>query len=111
MLRPRFASAVIGQEQANNVETVDDPKEEALQKNKSMLIFGVFTAARGAAILSSGFVTIALVHEDSTDLAGYGTGTKWRSLMIYTGAAMCAAAFGVFGKLISPSLKIGKSIS
>ena len=121
MLRPRFATAVIGQEQPSgassddfeghaNAENLNQKEiEEARQKNKSMLIFGVFTAARGIAILSSGFVTVSLVHEDSTDLKGYGAGAKWRDLMIYTGVTMCAASFGAIGKVVPPNLKIGKS--
>ena len=72
-----------------------------------MFIFGIFTAARGIAIVSSGFVTEALVNENSTDLTGYGLGTKWRYLMIYTGVTMTVASLGAFGKFVPFDLKIG----
>jgi hypothetical protein len=42
-----------------------------------MLRFGVLTASRGAAIVASGFVTEALVKEESSSISGYGGGTKW----------------------------------
>lgn len=114
MLRPRFAAAVVGDDSTvisvaspedDNIQQDED--EEARQKNKSMFIFGVFTAARGIAIVSSGFVTEALVHNDSKDLKGYGLGTKWRSLMIYTGVTMIVASLGALGKFVPCDLKIG----
>ncbi|KAK2759175.1 hypothetical protein FQN54_003275 [Arachnomyces sp. PD_36] len=113
VLRPRFAAAVIGEDVGNksaeSSESDDppDPEKEARQKNKSMFIFGVFTAARGIAIVTSGFVTEALVLEDSTDLSGYGAGKKWRSLMIYTGVTMIASSLGAFGKFVPHDMKLG----
>lgn len=72
-----------------------------------MLIFGIFTAVRGIAIVSSGFVTEALVLEYSSDLNGYGLGTKWRSLILYTGITMTVASLGALGKFVPFSKKIG----
>lgn len=65
-----------------------------------MLIFGIFTAARGLASLNSGFVTVALVHGTSTDVHDYGTETKWRDLMIYMGVTDYVRTIG---KAVNPS--------
>lgn len=115
VLRPRFAAAVVGDDATVQISSSDtdddaqrvDAEKEARQKNKSMFIFGVFTAARGIAILTSGFVTEALVHDDSSDISGYGAGRKWRDLMIYTGVSMTMASLGAFGKFVPYDRKIG----
>ncbi|KUI59804.1 putative transporter ESBP6 [Cytospora mali] len=101
---PVTAGVHAGQEKAH-AETHQKKKEaEARQKNKSMLIFGVFTAMRGVAIISSGFITVALVHEEG-NLSGWGDGTKWRNLMIYTGVIMTAASLGALAKFVPCDLK------
>ncbi|KAI1078399.1 major facilitator superfamily domain-containing protein [Whalleya microplaca] len=114
VLRPRFAAAVVSNDEtvsstvsSDNDDESQDEHKEVQQKNKSMVIFGVFTAARGIAILTSGFVTVALVNEESTDLNGYGLGTKWRSLILYTGITMATASLGALGKFVPWDLKIG----
>ena len=117
VLRPRIAAAIVGDDQtiasAASLESDEsddasrDEEKEARQKNKFMFIFGVFTAARGIGIVSSGFVTEALVHENSTDLTGYGSGTKWRNLMIFTGVTMIVASLGALGKFVPYDVKIG----
>jgi hypothetical protein len=71
-----------------------------------MLIFGVLTASRGTAIVLSGFVTEALVKEESPSISGYGGGAKWRGLMIYTGVTMAVASFGALGRLVPHDIKI-----
>ncbi|KAI0003114.1 major facilitator superfamily domain-containing protein [Xylariaceae sp. FL0662B] len=111
VLRPRFAAAVIREDATDTVEIPSENDAQSnelkqIDQNKSMLIFGIFTAARGIAILSSGFVTVALVNEESTDLSGYGLGARWRSLMIYTGITMTAASLGALGKFVRHDLKI-----
>jgi hypothetical protein len=118
VLRPRFAAAVVGDDDTSlssnsssddqTQDEMDDAEREVRQKNKSMFIFGVFTAARGIAILSSGFIAVELVNEDSTDLSGYGLGSKWRSLVIFTGVTMIAASAGALGKFVPYDVKIGK---
>lgn len=122
VLRPRFAAAVVGNDETNAAPAssgsssdtatgeneAEDAEKEIRQKNKSMFIFGVFTAARGIAILSSGFIAVELVNEDSTDLSGYGLGSKYRSLIIFTGAVMIVASLGAVGRFVPYHLKIGK---
>lgn len=119
VLRPRFAQAVVGNDGGNKVAsgastsdvdseqgavppqgTADEKEREVRDRNKSMFIFGIFTAVRGIAILSSGFITVGLVHEDSKDLDGYGDGYKWRSLIIYTGVTQIVSALGTAAKFI-----------
>ena len=117
VLRPRIAAAIVGDDQtvasAPSLESDEsddasrDEEKEARQKNKFMFIFGVFTAARGIGIVSSGFVTEALVHENSTDLTGYGSGTKWRNLTVFTGVTMIVASLGALGKFVPYDVKIG----
>ncbi|KAM5465038.1 hypothetical protein MauCBS54593_006671 [Microsporum audouinii] len=112
VLRPRFAAAVVGDDTAaalspEGENTPPDAEKAARLKNKSMLIFGVFTAARGMAIFTSAFVTEALVHEDLRDISGYGAGPKWRDLMVYTGVSMTVASLGAFGKFVRYDWKIG----
>ena len=109
VLRPRFAAAVVDLDRpksptSSTLDLSDEAatEEEARAKNKSMLIFGVFTASRGTAIAVSGFITEALVNEDSTDISGYGAGPKWRGLMIYTGITMTVASLGALGQFVSP---------
>lgn len=119
VLRPRFAAAVVGDDDTSvssrsstdgqaEVDAMDEAEKEVRQKNKSMFIFGVFTAARGIAILSSGFVAVGLVNEDSTDLGGYGLGSKWRNLVIFTGVTMITASAGALGKFVPYDRKIGR---
>lgn len=127
VLRPRFAAAVVGDDaaaaaakktSADTSESETTPpgrvgqqegqaEAEARQRNKSMLIFGVFTAVRGTAILASGFITVALVHEDSEDVSGWGNGRRWRDLMIYTGVIMTASSLGALGKFVPHDRKFG----
>ncbi|ROV93391.1 hypothetical protein VMCG_08398 [Cytospora schulzeri] len=125
VLRPRFAAAVVGEDvtvkqSAEASETEDGTpapvpapghekdavkrEAEARLKNKSMLIFGVFTAVRGTAIIASGFITVALVHEGG-NLSGWGDGAKWRDLMIYTGVIMTASSLGALAKFVPCELK------
>jgi hypothetical protein len=111
VLRPRFAAAVIGDDDARS--SADSEKndsggqgEQTNNKDKSMLIFGVLTASRGVAIVASGFVTEALVKEESSSISGYGGGAKWRDLMVYTGVMMAVASFGALGRLVPHSVKI-----
>ncbi|KAI1321508.1 major facilitator superfamily domain-containing protein [Xylariaceae sp. FL0255] len=108
VLRPRFARAVLGTDgkalpEADSSENLDETI--ARHRNKSMLIFGIFTAARGAAIIASGFIDVTLVRNEYTSLAGYGLGPRWRDLIIFTGVVMTSASFGVFGRWIPHALK------
>ncbi|GAP87174.1 putative MFS general substrate transporter [Rosellinia necatrix] len=108
VLRPRFAAAVIGKDerppiQQSSCEGAEEVKAEAdvaKQRNKSLLIFGIFTAARGIAVVAAGFVSVALVHEDSEDLSGYGLGTRWRGLILYTGITLGVSSFAALGRLV-----------
>ncbi|KAI0550345.1 major facilitator superfamily domain-containing protein [Xylaria curta] len=114
VLRPRFAAAVIGKDrnvapsESSESTMEDEEKEAARQRNKSLLVFGFLTAARGISIVVAGFVSVALVHEDSNDLSGYGLGTKWRSLIIYTGVTLAASSLGALGKFVPFDAKIGR---
>lgn len=128
VLRPRFAAVVVGDDQAANsvgsssssnsqsgdaVEeeagggAVPDADAEARLKNKSMLVFGVFTAVRGTAMLASGFICVGLVHQDVTDLSGWGLGRKRRDLMIYTGVIMTASSLGDLGRFVPYKMRFG----
>ncbi|KAI1750267.1 major facilitator superfamily domain-containing protein [Xylaria castorea] len=71
----------------------------------SILIFGVFTAARGAAIIASGFVAVTLVHAEDASLARYGLGSRWRDLINFTGVVMASASFGALGGFIFHTLR------
>ncbi|KAL1854493.1 hypothetical protein Daus18300_011414 [Diaporthe australafricana] len=119
VLRPRFAQAVVGDNGGNKAasgasapdgeseqgpvppqDAAEEKESEVRDRNKSMFIFGIFTAVRGIAILSSGFITVGLVHQESEDLDGYGHGYKWRSLIIYTGVTQIVSALGTVAKFI-----------
>ncbi|KAG8157997.1 hypothetical protein KVR01_012269 [Diaporthe batatas] len=105
VLRPRFAAAVVGDDQAAAAQknsgdasesetTPGDPaagedsrsEAEARQRNKSMLIFGVFTAVRGTAVLA--------IKEKYSVV---------EALMIYTGVIM----LGALGKFVPHNKRFG----
>ena len=92
VLRPRFAAGIVGH---------DGNKEQ------SLLIFGILTAMRGAAIISSGFVASAQLNESARITSGYGA-HKWLRVIIYTGVMMFAASLGSLGFFVRPTRKIGK---
>ena len=60
-----------------------------------MLIFAILTASRGA---GSGFIMADLV--DTTILkVGYGGGSAWFRLVVYTGTIMLVASLAAIGTL------------
>lgn len=73
VLRPRFAAAIVG--------------NEGEQDRRSLLIFAVLTASRGAAIVGSGFIMADLVDPTGSK-EGYGGGSAWVRLVVYTGTIM-----------------------
>ena len=93
VLRPRFAAGIVGHD--NN-------------KEQSLLIFGILTAMRGAAIIASGFVASAQLHESAKITSGYGA-HKWLRIIIYTGAMMVAASLGSLGFFVRPTIKFGRT--
>lgn len=110
VLRPRFSAAVVGDDATVSSDSESDQsgsdEDEVRKKNKSMFIFGVLTASRGIAIASSGFVTEALVNQDSNDISSYGAGRKWRALMIYTGVTMTVASLGAVAQFVPHHVKL-----
>lgn len=68
VLRPRFATAIVGHDK---------------DKEQSLLIFGVLTAARGSSIVASGFITSTQIDESLKVTSGYGAG-KWLRVILYT---------------------------
>ena len=92
VLRPRFAAAIVGND--NN-------------KEQSLLIFGILTAMRGGAIIASGFIASAQLDESVKVTNGYGSG-KWLHIIVYTGVTMIVASSGALGMFIKASRKIGK---
>ncbi|GAB7354677.1 hypothetical protein MBLNU459_g5101t2 [Dothideomycetes sp. NU459] len=92
VLRPRFAAAIVG--------------DEGEQDQQSLLIFAILTASRGTAIVGSGFIMTDLVGVGSST-AGYGGGSEWRNLVIYTGVVMLAASLGAVGFFVSPHAVFG----
>lgn len=93
VLRPRFAAAIVGNDQ---------------NKEQSLLIFGVLTAMRGFAIIASGFIASARLDESVKVTSGYG-GRKWLNVIVYTGVMMIVASFGAGGMYIKASTKFGKT--
>lgn len=81
VLRPRFADAVVG---------------DATKKEQSLLIFGVLTALRGAAIIASGFIAETQLDEAAEIMSGYGGG-KWKPVILYTGIVMLCSSLGGLG--------------
>ena len=81
VLRPRFTTAIVGG---------DDDKEQ------SLLVFGVLTAARGVVIVLSGFIAEAQLDARSEVTGDYGAG-KWLKIIVYTGAMMLGASLGNLG--------------
>ena len=92
VLRPRFATGIVGHDQ---------------NKEQSLLIFGILTALRGSAIVASGFVSTAQLDEGATLTSGYGA-HKWLRIIIYTGIMMTVASLGALGFFIPPTLGVGR---
>jgi hypothetical protein len=84
VLRPLFAEAIVGGQD---------------EKEQNLLVFGILTALRGAAIIASGFVAERKLDETSEIGSGYGGG-KWEELILYTGMVLFASSLvgglGVF---------------
>jgi MFS family permease len=78
VLRPRFADAIVGDE---------------TDKEQNLLVFGVLTALRGAAIIASGFIAEIQLDEAAEITSGYGGG-KWRGVILYTGIVMLCSSLG-----------------
>ena len=81
VLRPRFAEAIVSNEK---------------DKEQALLVFGILTALRGAAIIASGFVVATQLNEEAPITSGYGGG-KWRDVILYTGIVMLASSLGGLG--------------
>ena len=92
VLRPRFATAIVGN---------DDNKEQ------SLLIFGVLTALRGGAIIASGFIAATQLDESVKVIPGYGAG-KWLRVIVYTGVTMIVASFGALSVFIKVPKKLNR---
>ena len=80
-MRPRFAEAIVSNEK---------------DKEQTLLVFGILTALRGAAIIASGFVVATQLNEEALVTSGYGGG-KWRDVILYTGIVMLASSLGGLG--------------
>ncbi|KAH0380375.1 MFS general substrate transporter, partial [Aureobasidium melanogenum] len=93
VLRPRFAAEVVG--------------DQDEQDNQSLLVFAILTASRGSAIIGSGFIMKTFVHEGESN-KGWGGGSAWSSLVIYTGVIMFAASFGAVGMFVGPTRRYGR---
>ncbi|KAG9519310.1 MFS general substrate transporter, partial [Aureobasidium melanogenum] len=93
VLRPRFAAEVVG--------------DQDEQDNQSLLVFAILTASRGSAIIGSGFIMKTFVHEGKSN-KGWGGGSAWSSLVIYTGVIMFAASFGAVGMFVGPTRRYGR---
>ncbi|KAJ3498142.1 hypothetical protein NLG97_g1358 [Lecanicillium saksenae] len=106
VLRPRFAQVVLRQDalkhESSEAVSSDSTSEEEHDRilGQETFIFGILTASRGISVTASGFITAALVDTKSTDLSGYGLGTKWRKVIIFTGATMLLSLTGVFGRFL-----------
>jgi MFS family permease len=81
VLRPRFAEAIVSNEK---------------DKEQTLLVFGILTALRGAAIIASGFIVATQLDEEAAVTSGYGGG-KWRDVILYTGIVMLASSLGGLG--------------
>ena len=92
VFRPRFASAIVGNDENNE---------------QSLLIFGVLTAMRGVAIIASGFITSAQLNESVKVTSGYGAG-KWLHVIVYVGVTMLIASSGALGIFVKGSSRFGK---
>jgi MFS family permease len=86
VLRPRFADAIVGDE---------------TDKEQNLLVFGVLTALRGAAIIASGFIAEIQLDEATEITRGYGGG-KWRDVILYTGIVMLCSSLGGLGWFARP---------
>lgn len=84
VLRPRFAEAIVGDEN---------------KKEQNLLVFGILTALRGAAIIASGFVAETQLNESAEVDSGYGGG-KWRDVILYTGIVMLCSSLGGLGAFV-----------
>ena len=83
-LRPRFAAAIV------NDET---------DTEQNLLVFGVLTAMRGVAIVSSGFISSSMLDGNAKTTSDFGVG-KWSQLILYVGFMMLAASLGACGAFI-----------
>ena len=92
VLRPRFASGIVGHDK---------------NKEQSLLIFGILTAMRGSAIVASGFISTSLLDEGAKVTSGYGA-HKWLRIILYTGIMMVVASLGALGFFIKPTLTFGR---
>ncbi|KAL8782483.1 MAG: hypothetical protein Q9195_009632 [Heterodermia aff. obscurata] len=89
VLRPRFAAAIVA------------------NKEQSLLIYGILTAVRGAAVVASGFVASAQLDEGAKVTKGYGA-HKWLRVVVYTGVTMVVASLGAVAVFVRPSWKFGR---
>ncbi|KEQ60485.1 uncharacterized protein M437DRAFT_86578 [Aureobasidium melanogenum CBS 110374] len=94
VLRPRFAAEIVGDQDS--------------QDNQSLFVFAILTASRGSAIIGSGFIMKMFVHEGGSN-KGWGGGTAWSGLVLYTGVIMFAASFGAVGMFVGPTRRYGRS--
>lgn len=84
VLRTRFSEAVVGDQ--NN-------------KEQNLIVFGILTALRGAAIIASGFVAETQLNESAEVNSSYGGG-KWRDVILYTGIVMLCSSLGGLGVFV-----------
>lgn len=67
---------------------------EARHNNKFKFKYRLFTAVRETAIIASGFITVALVHEDYIDLNGWGDGNRQRNFTLSTSDDLVVGRLG-----------------
>jgi MFS family permease len=86
VLRPRFAEAIVS---------------NSKDKEQTLLVFGILTALRGAAIIASGFVVATRLNEEAPVASEYGGG-KWKDGILYTGIVMFASSLSGLGWFTKP---------
>lgn len=92
VLRPRFATAVVGND--------DHPNQE-------LIVSGIINLIRGLAFVSSGVIGSAAVSlgEDTGIKPGYGAG-KWAPLILTTGILFALSGIGAAGFLRAKRQKV-----
>lgn len=81
VLRSRFATAVVGKD------------DEA----SGLIVYGILTATRGVAMISSGLIGATLVDQGEKVGEWYGAG-KWGNIILFVGCTMSAVGLTVVAR-------------
>lgn len=80
---------------------INEMESEAAQRNEAIdtgMIYGLLNGARGIGYVSGGFASVPLLKAGSTKLGGFGYGTTYGPLIIFTGLSSVFGGWGLLWK-------------